>query len=51
MEYGGAKDDWQKVKGIGKVRINGMVFDAELHWYEMEFDSMTYEIKVVKYLV
>lgn len=50
-KYGGAKDDWQKAKGIGKVRVNGMVLDAELHWYEMEFDSMTYEIKVVRYLV
>ena len=32
--YGGKAEDWQKVKGIGTIEVNGKSFDAEIHWYQ-----------------
>lgn len=32
--YGGKAEDWQKVKGIGTIEVNGKSFEAEIHWYQ-----------------
>ena len=32
--YGGVEEEWQKVKGIGLVDVNGEPFKAELHWFQ-----------------
>ena len=32
--YGGKAEDWQKVKGIGTIEVNGKSFEAEVHWYQ-----------------
>lgn len=33
-KYGGAPDEWQKMKGFGYVDHNGESLKAELHWYQ-----------------
>lgn len=44
------KEDWQKVKGYGKVIFNGIEREVELHWYEVKGEpSSEVEMKVVKY--
>lgn len=35
-QYGGKPDDWQKVKGVGIIDIDGKSEEAELHWYQTE---------------
>lgn len=34
IKYGGNEAEWQKVKGIGFVDVDGESYKAELHWYE-----------------
>ncbi len=48
-KYGGKERDYQKIKGIGYVKGNGLVLKAELHWYKIEYDPIPKEMKVVKY--
>jgi hypothetical protein len=33
-KYGGKPASWRKKKGRAIIRQFGMLFDAELHWYE-----------------
>ena len=32
--YGGKASEWQKVKGIGFLDVDGESYKAELHWYQ-----------------
>lgn len=32
--YGGKAEDWQKVKGIGTIDVNGKSSEEEVHWYQ-----------------
>ena len=33
-KYGGNPDEWQKVKGLGCLDVDGESYKAELHWYQ-----------------
>lgn len=33
-KYGGKLSSWRKKKGRATIRQFGILFDAELHWYE-----------------
>ena len=33
-QYGGKAEEWQKVKAIGTIEVNGKSFEAEVHWYQ-----------------
>ena len=32
--YGGKAEDWQKVKGIGAIEVDGKSSEEEIHWYQ-----------------
>ncbi len=34
--HGGKAEDWQKVKAIGTIELDGEIFEAEVHWYQCE---------------
>lgn len=48
--YGGKEREYQKLKGKGYIEKKGIMYKVELHWYEVEFDPIPKEMKVVKYL-
>lgn len=50
-KYGGSRDEWTKVKGRGKVKVNGIELDVEIHWYELEDIPFPFEEKIVKYIL
>lgn len=43
------KKDWQKLKGITKVRVNDALRKAEIHWYQCESIGKV-EVKIKRWL-
>lgn len=35
-EFGGSRDKWQHVKGIGVLDVDGEEIEAEIHWFQEE---------------
>lgn len=51
-KYGGGRDEWQKVKGFGKIIKDDIEIDVELHWYELiDGGGVPYDRKIAKYLL
>ena len=40
-EYGGEAKDWQKIKAIATLELDGKTFEAEIHWYEEPENGQT----------
>ena len=49
-EHKGTHEDWQKVKAIGTLELDGEIFDAEVHWYQNEEIGKKEEWKFKRYV-